>query len=225
MKSLFKGRGWGRYKFVKRDEVLKIKRKDYLPGNVLTARCRMWNNIKESTEYGHFFARTRIGVERRSFLWNIKLFCSFLESLCEIALTSTELSMITMKLFPSSGRNRKTFILEVCAHDQMLKTSTFRLYLVDSSGNRTECLNDEFVFTETIRPALFTLNFSKEELMKNKNRYLQNDALQLYCECDIATGTVLQEIERASHGCLPSIQDGNLTTNDLESKKVLKEKV
>ncbi|GFY76242.1 hypothetical protein TNIN_17041 [Trichonephila inaurata madagascariensis] len=94
--------------------------------------------------------------------------------------------------FFSAVENSETFIcVQVCAHDQKLKTSTFRLYLIDTSGNRTNCLNDEIVFYASNKTALFTLNFSKTELIRKKNRYLPNDALQLYCECDIATGILL----------------------------------
>ncbi|GFY66260.1 speckle-type POZ protein-like B [Trichonephila inaurata madagascariensis] len=127
---------------------------------------------------------------------------------------------MTCNFFPSSGRYSKIFIFEVTAHDQMLKTVNVRLYLVDCSRNRTECLNEEFIFTETIRSALFTLNLSKEELMKNKNRYFPNDILQLYCEWDIITGIVLQEIEKTIYGSLISIQDWNLTSDGFKSKKI-----
>ncbi|GFY56064.1 speckle-type POZ protein-like B [Trichonephila inaurata madagascariensis] len=224
-----KGMYWYADKFVKCDEVLKIRRKDYLPGNVLTARCRMWNIIQEDTEYGHCFARTRIGVQRKLLVWNIEQFSSFQGSLFEICSTSAGVSMMTCKFFPSSGHNSKTFIFEVGAHDEMLKTVNVRLYLVDCSRNRTECLNEEFIFTETIRSALFTLNLSEEELMKNKNRYFPNDILQLYCEWDIINGIVLQEIEKTIYGSLLSIQDWNLTSDGfkskfrLDSKHVLKE--
>ncbi|GFY56065.1 TD and POZ domain-containing protein 3 [Trichonephila inaurata madagascariensis] len=195
---------------------------DYLPGNVLTARCRMWNNIQKETEHGHCFARTRIVVERMSFLWNVEQFSSFQECLRGITSASSEQSLITLKLVPSSGQNGKTFIrVEVLAHDPKLKISTFRLYLMDTDGNRTECLNDEIAFGLDIKTAWVTRTFSKEDLMKNKNRYLPNDILQLYCECDIVTGIMLEEKEKISYGCPPSIQEGNLICEDFESKKVL----
>ncbi|GFT86862.1 hypothetical protein TNCV_4599591 [Trichonephila clavipes] len=125
-KSFAKNVGWGRHEFVKHDEVLKIRRMDYLPGNVLTVRCRMWNNIQEETEYGHCFARTRIVVERMSFLWNIEQFSSFQECQREIASASAEQSMITLKLFPSSGQKSKTFIrVEVHCSRSIVKNFNF----------------------------------------------------------------------------------------------------
>ncbi|GFW88423.1 hypothetical protein TNCV_2287491 [Trichonephila clavipes] len=218
--SFFKGKDWGLMRFVQHEEVLKIQRKDYLPGNVLTVRCRMWCN-NEANNYGHCFAWTRIAVERRSFVWNIKQFRSFQESVCEIASVSDEQSIISLKFFPSSGQNSETFIrVEVCADDQKVKISTFRLYLIDISGNRIECLNDEIVFYAGTKTALFTLNFSKKELIKKRNNYLPNNTLQLYCECDFATGIMLDNIEKISYGCSPSIQEGDLICDDLKSKKI-----
>ncbi|GFY76240.1 hypothetical protein TNIN_17021 [Trichonephila inaurata madagascariensis] len=158
----------GHVRFVLREEVLKIRRKDYLPGNVLTVHCRMWYN-NEANNYGHCFAWTQIAVERRSFVWNIRQFRTFQESVCEIASASDEQSIISLKFFPSSGQNSETFIcVQVCAHDQKLKTSTFRLYLMDTSGNRTNCLNDEIVFYASNKTALFTLNFLKDRIDKEK---------------------------------------------------------
>ncbi|GFQ80568.1 TD and POZ domain-containing protein 5, partial [Trichonephila clavata] len=218
--SFVKNGGWGIGQFVKRDEVLKIRRKDYLPGNVLTARCRIWNTV-EVTNYGYCFARTRIGVEQRSFVWNIKQFSSFQESTYEIPSTSAVKSMIKLKLFPSDGQNSETFIrVKFCEPDPKIKISTFRIHLIDTYENRVECLNDEIRFDASFYTT-FTLLLSKEELMKNKNRYLPNDVLQLNCECIFSTGIVLEEIENITFGYPPLFQKESLTSDDFKSKKKL----
>ncbi|GFS94058.1 hypothetical protein TNCV_1810791 [Trichonephila clavipes] len=188
---------WGTSAFVKCEEVFRIRRNDYLPGNVLTTRCRIWEQNKEDTEYGHSFARTRIAVERRSFVWNIKQFSSIVESICELPSASEKNSVMTLKFFPSGGRNSETFIrVKVRIHDYKLKFFTFRLYLVDTSGNTTECLNDEVAFTTNIKTALFMFpTYTKEKLLDYRNLYLPNDVLKLHCECAFATGIVLEQIE------------------------------
>ncbi|GFX41324.1 TD and POZ domain-containing protein 5 [Trichonephila clavipes] len=219
--SFVKSKSWGYPKFVKRDEVLKIRRKDYLPGNVLTVQCKMWSN-NEVINNGHCFARTRIGVERRSFVWNIRQFSSFQESICEIPSTSAVKSIIKLKFFPSNGQNSETFIrVKFCDPDLKLKMLTFRIHLVDSSENRVECLNDEIECDASFDATSFTLTFSKEELMKNKNRYLPSEVLKLDCECTFLTGIVLEEIQNITFGCPPLIQEGRLTTDDLKSKNML----
>ncbi|GFX38390.1 hypothetical protein TNCV_2343661 [Trichonephila clavipes] len=198
-------KSWGFHKFVKCEEVLKIRRKDYLSKNVLTARCRMREN-NGVIDYGHCFAWTRIAVERRSFVWNIKQFSSFQESVCEIPSTSAEQSMIKLKFFPSLGQNSETIIrVKFCDHIQSLKILTFRIHLVDISENRVECVSGEIVFKADIENTSFTLTFSKEELMKNKNRYLPSDVLQLHCECFFSNGIMLEEI-KYFFGCPLSIQ-------------------
>ncbi|GFY46574.1 hypothetical protein TNIN_64811 [Trichonephila inaurata madagascariensis] len=209
---------WGVVRFVPLEQV--VKNKDYLPGNVLTVRCRMWyRNV--ANIYGHCFASTLIYVERRSFMWNIRQFRSFHESVCEITTASDVQSVISLKFYPSSGKNSETFIcVQVCAHNPNLKTSTFRLYLMDISGNRTECLNDEIVFHASNTTALFKLSISKTELIRKKNRYLTNDTLNLYCECNFATGIMLESIEKINYGCSTSIHEGNFTCGDHKSKKM-----
>ncbi|GFX38473.1 TD and POZ domain-containing protein 4 [Trichonephila clavipes] len=207
--------------FVKREEVFKIRRKDYLPGGVLTARCRIWNTIRKMTRDGYSLARTRIGVERRSFIWNIKLFSSFQSNMYLINSSSDGNGIITLKLFPVSRDMNETLIrVEVSVSDRTLKFLTLRLYLVDTSGNRTECLSEELAFDDNIKfayPSSFTLSFSKEKLLESKDLYLPNDVLKLYSECAYTTGNVAQEIEKISYGCPLSMQEGNLGSDDFES--------
>ncbi|GFY56060.1 hypothetical protein TNIN_348811 [Trichonephila inaurata madagascariensis] len=210
------GQRWGFEEFVKREEVCKIRKKDYLPGDVLTARCRIWDLNERIARNGHWFARSRTVLQRGSFLWNIEKFSSFQESKF-----STNESMMTLKFFPIRVENSKTLIhVEVCAQDPKLQFSTFRIYLVGSSGHRVECLNDEFTFTEMIRTALFTLTISKEEVMKKGNLYLQNDVLQLCCEYDITFYLhPFKLIEKICWGC-PSIQEESVNEDSLKSTKM-----
>ncbi|GFY73685.1 hypothetical protein TNIN_429801 [Trichonephila inaurata madagascariensis] len=209
------GDGFGEY--MKRDEILKIRRKDYLPQNALTVHCSIWNDVQEHVRC---LARTRILVERRSFMWNIKQFNSFQESIHTIYSEAAKRQMMTLKLFLSSGQNKETFIrLKVCPCDKILKLSTFCIYLVDTSRKRIECFNDEIQFREDT-PIVFTLTFSKKELIDNKNRFLPNNILQLYCECAFTIGFVFNGIENISSGISPSIQEGNFTSDGFISKKM-----
>ncbi|GFW60802.1 TD and POZ domain-containing protein 5 [Trichonephila clavipes] len=218
--SFVKGEGCECPNYVKREETLKLRSNNYLPGNVLAARCRMWNNFQEVVNFGQCFARSRIVTERRSYVWNIKQFSLFRESFYEIFSASTEQSMIKLKFIPGNGQNYACIGVEKCAHVE-LKLFTFRLYLVDSSGDRTECLEDEVSMHEGTLYLSNKLNFSNEQLMTNKNQYLSNDVLQLLFECAIATGIVWEGIENINFGCPPSIQDGNLTSDDLKLKMPL----
>ncbi|GFQ64398.1 tdpoz2 [Trichonephila clavata] len=214
--------------FAKREEVLKFRRKEFLRGDVLTTRCRMWKSIGEVERNVHCFARTRLEVERRSYLENIKKFSTFQKRIYSIVSVSEGYLILTLKMLLSGGRSNQTFIrVEVHAHNQNARFSTFRIYLLDIAGNKMQCLSEEFTFDDDFETALFTLTFSKEKLMENKDMYLPNDVLTLFWGCAFSTGNVAEEIE---YVCCASIQEGNLTSDDLESKdmpldstKILKE--
>ncbi|GFY68309.1 hypothetical protein TNIN_219481 [Trichonephila inaurata madagascariensis] len=220
IKELEKGDGWCFGEFVKNDEVFKIRKKDYLPEDVLTARCRIWNSIRAVKIDAYCFTRTRILVERRSFLWNIKKFSAFRKSICQITSASDGKSVITLNFFPKGGQTNETLIsIEASANDQRVKFSTLRLYLVDTTGQKIECLTEEITLDNDINTASSTFTFSKEKLLENKDRYLLDDVLQLRCECAIANGTILEEIENNSYDCHPLMQKGSLVQGDSESKK------
>ncbi|GFT56576.1 TD and POZ domain-containing protein 3 [Trichonephila clavipes] len=206
--------------FIERDEIFKIRKNDYLPQNALTVRCSIWNDVQDA-ENVCCLARTRMLIQRRLFVWNIKEFNAFQESKYEINSAEANKTMISLKLFLSSGQNSETFIrLKVCPCDQRLKLCTLRIYLIEKSRKRIECLNDEIVFNKDTNTVLSTLTFSKENLVLNKNLYLPNDILQLYCECAINIGIVYNAIERFTSGISPSVQDGNFTSDGFMSKKI-----
>ncbi|GFY49441.1 hypothetical protein TNIN_158031 [Trichonephila inaurata madagascariensis] len=228
-KSFTENERWGTDLFLKREEV--FERKDYLPDDVLTARCRMWNSFGGIERNVHCFARTRITTERRAFVWNIKLFSSFQTSKYYINSSSDGNCILTLKLLPVESEMDETFInLELNATDPNFKFLTLRLYLVDTSGNKVECLSEEFVFIDDdqfICPSICTLTFSKEKLVENRNLYLPNDVLKLYCECAFTNGSISQEIEKISYGCPPLMQEGSLGSDDfgfasLDSMRTLK---
>ncbi|GFY70126.1 TD and POZ domain-containing protein 2 [Trichonephila inaurata madagascariensis] len=215
-----KGYDWGEGEFIRHDEVLKIRKKDFLPEDALIARCRIWNCIRAVKIEEHCFARTRIVVERKSYLWNIKQFSSFQKSIYQITSASNGNSIITLHFFPKIGQTNETLIsIEAKANDQRVKLSILHLYLVDTSGKKIECLCEEIALDNDIKTASSALTFSKEKLLEDKDWYLPDDILQLYCECATATGIVLEEIEKITYGYHPSILEGRLYQDDFASKK------
>ncbi|GFU31835.1 TD and POZ domain-containing protein 5 [Trichonephila clavipes] len=216
--TFLKSKFCGYRDFVERDEVLKVRRKDYLPGDILRARCRIGYD-NEITDYGHCYARTRIGVQWRSFTWTMEQFSSSQVNTLYVSLSNQPI--ITLKSFPISENASETFIrVEVCAHAYWYEFSTFRIDLVDTSGNRIECLDEEIMFNPSNKTASFTFTISNEELRKNGNRYLPNDTLQLYCECAFSPGIESEEIEKIICLCSPLIQEENLSSDGCKSKKI-----
>ncbi|GIY34870.1 hypothetical protein CDAR_382621 [Caerostris darwini] len=52
-----------------------------LPHDTLTLRCRLWYRNIEIVESAHCVARTRMGVERMCFVWNLKEFSNLPQDL------------------------------------------------------------------------------------------------------------------------------------------------
>ncbi|GFT01640.1 TD and POZ domain-containing protein 3 [Nephila pilipes] len=207
-------------KFVKRSEVFRIRRKDFLSEDVLIARCRLWNAVRHVTKDGLCTARTRIGLERKSFLWNIKKFSSFQKKICLVNSASEWYSIMKVNFLATGKQTRGTPIqVEVSSDNQKLKFFTIRLYLLQTSGNKTEGLRDEFTFDKHAKTVLFSLCISKEILMENKNLYLPNDILTLQCECAYTTGIAWEGIETISYGYLASVQEVKIASNYLEYEK------
>ncbi|GFT01634.1 speckle-type POZ protein B [Nephila pilipes] len=216
---------WGCEDFVKREEVFQLRRKDFLPGDVLTAHCKIWNAVSPVTTDRMCIARTCIGVERRLFVWNINQFSCSQNSMCQITSASQENSIMTLKLFPSHGQMNETHIrLEVSCDEEKIKYLTLCMHLLDIFGSKIECLRDEFTFDDEDRNALFTLSFSKEKLMENNYLYLPDDMLTFHCEFAFTTGILSAGIERISYECPPSIQGGIKSVKTLlDSTKILQE--
>ncbi|GBO28311.1 hypothetical protein AVEN_136410-1, partial [Araneus ventricosus] len=66
------GGGYGYSEFEKREDVFLLKRSTFLAGGTLIGRCRIWKNLGDMAENVRCFARNRIGVEKRSFVWNLE---------------------------------------------------------------------------------------------------------------------------------------------------------
>ncbi|GFT01636.1 speckle-type POZ protein B [Nephila pilipes] len=216
--SFCKNYGRGFKDFVKQREVFQKRRKEFLFRDILTARCRLWNTAQGVIKNEQCFARTQIGIERRSFLWDIKSFSSFQQNVWEIKSASDGNSIMTLK-FLSTAQPKREISLEAISCDWMIKFSTFRMQVLGTSGKGIECLNEEFVFDDHVKTVLFTLHFLKEFLMEYKNLYLPNDILTLQCECAYTTGIAWEGIEMTSYGYPASIQTRGRASNHLKTEK------
>ncbi|GFU07237.1 speckle-type POZ protein A [Nephila pilipes] len=72
--SFGKGSNWGLPKFEKR-KIFQLQKRRYLPKDTLTICCKIWSCTGMKQD-GRCVARTRIGIERRSFVWTVKQFSS-----------------------------------------------------------------------------------------------------------------------------------------------------
>ncbi|GBM11924.1 hypothetical protein AVEN_209623-1 [Araneus ventricosus] len=199
-----KGNFYGFDKCVARFEMFSAKRSVFLPHDTLTTRCRIWKSVGEVPESGQWFARTRIGVAKRSFVWNIEKF-STLEPGNEVTYSimsaMNDKLLLSLNLFLRNDLSSSNSIrCKLVYFDQSIKYCTLQMFLLPASGNAIKCYQDEYCYDiaeNTFR--VFTLHLKKENLMQFKKLYLPGDVLSLFCECNFSTGIILEEIEKI--GC------------------------
>ncbi|GBM88658.1 hypothetical protein AVEN_10495-1 [Araneus ventricosus] len=63
-----RGYGYGYGKFLKIDKLLSRRNSDYLPEDILTVRCKIWKGEGKVQSIGQSNARSRIRIEKNSFL-------------------------------------------------------------------------------------------------------------------------------------------------------------
>ncbi|GBM11938.1 Speckle-type POZ protein B [Araneus ventricosus] len=191
--------GHGFPDLAEREEVFNTKRSAFLPQDILTARCRIWKSDGEMAEDVRCFARTRIGVQRISFFWNVKNF-STLESgekyTYQMKSVAHDKQSISANLSLTEGLgSEKSIRFELIHQDQAIKFSTLQLSLVDASRNRVNCNRDEFWFQDPSKSKELKFCFTKNKLMEMKNSYLPDDILSLHWEWAFSKGVVSNEIE------------------------------
>ncbi|CAL1262212.1 unnamed protein product [Larinioides sclopetarius] len=177
----------------------------FLPQDTLTARCRLWKSVGEMSKNVQCFARTRIAVEKRSFLWNIKDFSTFSfykVQTYEIKSHDDDKMLMTLELSIPDGLICDELIrVKIIPDSENTKISTLKLSLLDASKTAIKCFQDDFWHHDSDGSKDYTLFYTKKELLEGKNTYLQNDVLSLFCECSFSCGKRLDEIEMTDSKC------------------------
>ncbi|CAL1282224.1 unnamed protein product [Larinioides sclopetarius] len=207
IRSFLRKYGFGFNSFAMREDVFGARRSAFLPHDTLTARCRIWKTNGESLKEVQCFARTRIGVEKTSFLYSIKNF-STIQSVDKYfyrikSLKNNAYLMCMVFNLPGGLNSEETISFDITPRDPNIKLTTFQLSVLDASGNGTECFRDEFWFDERIGTKRFALLRTKRMLMEEKNLYLPDDVLTIQCECAISFDVALEEIEKISYDSAP----------------------
>ncbi|GBL84320.1 TD and POZ domain-containing protein 1 [Araneus ventricosus] len=222
-RSFPKNSGFGSKEFVKRD-VLFSKISTISLRDTLTARCRMWKLGGDVVEDGECIARTRIGVERRSFTWNIENFttieCSK-ENVLSVMSASKDKKVLCMQVALSGGpKGEGSIRCEFTACDQRIRYFSLLLYILTASGNAVESNREEFWLGSLLERKDFALSFTKNELMRKKSLYLPNDVLSLRFECALSFGIVLEEIQKIQYGYV-DVKLSNPVKQNLKDPKQL----
>ncbi|GBM11968.1 TD and POZ domain-containing protein 5 [Araneus ventricosus] len=194
-----KGKGLGGDVFQKREDVFISKRSTFLQEDTLRVRCRIWKGVGKMKKDVRCTAHTRIGVEKRSFVWNVRNFSTFemeQKYTYQIKSIDNEAPLMSVDLSLTGGLSSEEIIrFGLSLRDPTIQFSTVKLSLVDTSGNRVECNQDEFWFDSIVKNKQITFAFTKQKLLAKKSIYLPNDVLSLHWEFAFSKGVVLEEIE------------------------------
>ncbi|GIY82369.1 TD and POZ domain-containing protein 5 [Caerostris darwini] len=216
------------HEFIKCDELLFYKRSEYLPSNILTVRCVLWNTDDENVKW-RCFALSDIKITQRTFVWNIGDFSQFkLHHTNSITIRSTTKEILmTLTLFLTGGNNVEEIInINVSSSNEDMKFLTFVIYLCDAKRRGVLKL---LIKKEISSPVLkngysFQLPISKTSILQKADECLLNDILMLACGIVFPTGCISSEIETIQFGDVGSttknvIMDQQLRPNMAEDDK------
>ncbi|GFY50852.1 speckle-type POZ protein-like B [Trichonephila inaurata madagascariensis] len=202
-----------------------IKREAFLSNDTLRTRCRLWRTDGKAAASLTFLGRTAMKVVRWNFLRNVSEFSSL--EYDEIAINLSE------KLSPFSKRSLR---MEVNKEDKLmihiecsLLSVTFftvQLFIRDRKRRETDCGKREIWPDEKKKEAVYTLPFTKTYLTKNKDLFLEDDSLSLFCEISLHDGQYpSQEFKKLDSGSIsPFINDLVIPNSYVSDAEVLQSK-
>ncbi|GBN71992.1 TD and POZ domain-containing protein 4 [Araneus ventricosus] len=175
------------------DELYLRKNTEYLPRDTLGVRCRMWKGGGNVQSVWQFSARTRIGIEKISFLQRVKNFSALkLEERKTLQITSH--SKTGCVIFSSLSvcktlADNNAVIVQIVPSDSHYILCRKKLSLIDVSGNNIEIGDVDYRFLDVIEQIQKLNNsFIWQFIMNKRKEYLPNDELSVLCECTFATG-------------------------------------
>ncbi|GBM70060.1 TD and POZ domain-containing protein 4 [Araneus ventricosus] len=199
-----KGAKRGFHPLLDMDELYVRKNTEYLPRDTLGVRCRMWKGEGNVQNVGQCSARTRIGIQKISFLHRVKNFSAFKlyeENTIQIPSHSKTGYLLSSSLSVCHAMaGNEPVIVEIFPFDSNYFLWRKTLSLLDISGNNIEFGDVDYrFFVEAQQIEKRYKSFTRRFIMNNRNEYLPNDELSLLCECTFATGVEFEKIEESLH--------------------------
>ncbi|GFT35726.1 speckle-type POZ protein-like B [Nephila pilipes] len=196
------------FKIVKLEDILCTRRKEFLPRDILRTSFRMWaNNVKTAISL-KMFMRSVTETQCNSFIWNLYNF-SRLRNDREIEYQHGLFFDLRFK----SKNDEDKLALEINCKGYELRHHSLQFCIIDSKGNESDW-NTELHYQSRAKFS-HSLPLSLNDLIENKDLYLQNDTLSLKCEYRVITGVLYDSLERCefrsvlSKMVIPSTQTVN----------------
>ncbi|GBM43561.1 TD and POZ domain-containing protein 4 [Araneus ventricosus] len=194
-----RGEGYGYGQFLKMDEILLQKKSDYFPEDTLAVRCMIWKGEGKVENIGQSSARTRIRIEKNSFLHVVENFSTLQPNAKHTTMIrphSKKGRFITSSIYFTE---ENMIMIEIVLSDTISANQILckcELFLIDGSGNVIECGGTDNRY-EAVRKCTHTilLSLSREAVLHRKSEYLPDDKLSLICECTFSSGIEFKTIE------------------------------
>ncbi|XP_055953907.1 uncharacterized protein LOC129989409 [Argiope bruennichi] len=201
-------------------EVLNQSRAEILSNDALTVRCRMWRTGAEALKSEMCFARTCMGMDRRSFIWAIREFSSIQQEekrTYYLNPRSRGSPQLVLNLFLSEKEGENYVNIEISRNDTTKSHFILcRISLLDNYG-RVVHSKKTVSFACANYKEIDTIQFySKEKLMTDKSSLLQNDVLFLRCEFQVETEPIWSGIENYRYLNLENLQQETIEMRQMQ---------
>ncbi|GBM70062.1 Protein roadkill [Araneus ventricosus] len=186
------------------DELYVRKNTEYLPRDTLGVRCKLWKGKGSVQNVWQCSARTRIGIEKISFLHRVQNFSALKlgerKTLQIPSHSKTGCSISsTIGVCDTSISNDSVIVVIVPSGSNYFLCRE-KLSLIDVSGNTIKCGEVDYRFFDS-REQIQKQNksFTRQFILNKRKEYLPNDELSLLCECTLSTGVEFEEIKETPH--------------------------
>ncbi|KAF8770886.1 TD and POZ domain-containing protein 5 [Argiope bruennichi] len=185
--------------YAMKDDVLSQMREAFLPQDVLTVRCRMWELDSPVMEEEQCLVRTIIGIERAFFLGtveNANCLVPGLKKVVHVSSSSTDkLSFFMTIRLTDEGK----FFVEIPLRCEYLKLFTAKVMILDNFGNWRLC-GQSVDWKKSGQTCEFPLNVLFETLVSDKRLYLPKGAMTLKCEISFSVVADPDRVETVDYG-------------------------
>ncbi|GBM67078.1 Speckle-type POZ protein [Araneus ventricosus] len=193
----------GFYQFVQRDDIHLRRKSEYLPNDTLSVCCKMWKGESNVENAEQISARTRILIEKISFLHVVENFSTLqpnVKKTIKIRSNSVEGGFLTISLYYTDGSCEEKIIIEIVSSDDKKILHKCEISLLEGSGNIIKCEGNDYAHgSERINIQKLLLSLTRRVILDRKSEYLPDDKLSLLCECTFSLGLISHEIEETRH--------------------------
>ncbi|GFQ99788.1 speckle-type POZ protein [Trichonephila clavata] len=178
-------------------DVFVSRKTEFLSNDTLSLRCRMWEVNSDVALYNLCFARTRLGLERRTIIWCVRRFSTLRpgrDDVYQVLLTEARPSSLNMTLSVNKVDDEEEWVVvKFLKHsDTNFLHFIYEMSVMDITGKKHFAKKSRILLTACDRHAQL---FPKCKLLEDRELFLPYDVLCLRCEFEIGCGVVWNERE------------------------------